>query len=112
MTMIYYPIPFVKPVQNILVGNNEPIMRIWGKIFIINLHNLQILFMLWIKNKSSECLAPLHKPEGPHGRLSGDGSAQARRHGGAFWGSYPWIFFVPPKFCCAHKNLFQTCDKN
>jgi len=28
MTMIYYPIPFVKPVQNILVGNNEPIMRI------------------------------------------------------------------------------------
>ena len=65
MTMIYDPIPFVKLVQNILVGNYEPIMRICGKIFIINLHHLQMLFMLWIKNKFSECLVPLHKHEGP-----------------------------------------------
>jgi len=48
----------------------------------------------------------------PNGRLSGDGSAQARRHGGAFGGSYPKSFFVPLKFCCAQKNLFQTYDKN
>ena len=40
-------------------------MGICGKIFIINLHNLQMLLMLWIKNKFSECLAPLHKHEGP-----------------------------------------------
>jgi len=33
-------------VQKILVGNYAPIMRICGKIFIINLHNLQMLFML------------------------------------------------------------------
>jgi len=33
--------------------------------------------------------SPLHKYEGPSGRLSGDGSAQVRRHGGAFGGSYP-----------------------
>jgi len=46
MTMIYDLIPFVKLVQKILVGNYEPIMRICGKIFIINLHNLQMLFML------------------------------------------------------------------
>ena len=31
---------------------------------------------------------------------------------GAFGGSYPQIFVVPPKFCCVQKNLFQTYDKN
>jgi len=31
---------------------------------------------------------------------------------GAFGGSYPQIFFVPLKFCCAQKSLFQTYDKN
>jgi len=34
----------VKLVQKILFGNYEPIMRICEKIFIINLHNLQMLF--------------------------------------------------------------------
>jgi len=111
MTMIYDPIPFVKFVQKFLIGNYEPIMGICGKIFIINLHNLQMLFMLWIKNKFSECLVPLHKMKVPNGRLSGDGSAQARRHGG-IRGQLPPNFFVPPKFCCAQKNLFQTYDKN
>jgi len=48
----------------------------------------------------------------PNGRLSGDGSARARRHGGAFGGSFLQIFFVPLKFYCAQKNLFQTYDKN
>jgi len=46
MTMTYDPIPFVKLVHKFLVGNYEPIMCIFGKIFIINLHNLQTLFML------------------------------------------------------------------
>jgi len=46
MKMIYDPIPFVKLVQKILVGNYEPIMGICGKIFIINLRNLQMLFIL------------------------------------------------------------------
>jgi len=31
MTMIYDPIPFVKIVQKILVGNYEPVMSICGK---------------------------------------------------------------------------------
>jgi len=44
--MIYDPIPFVKLVQNFLAGNYGPIMRLCGKIFIINLHNLQMLLML------------------------------------------------------------------
>jgi len=46
MTMIYDPIPFVKLVQKFLVRYYEPIMRICCKTFIINLHNLQMLFML------------------------------------------------------------------
>ena len=113
MTMTYDPSRFVKLFQKILVGNYEPIM---GKLFagkhLYNLHDLQLLFMLWIKDKFSECPTPLHKYEDPNGRLSGDGFAQARQHGAAFGGSYPQIFFVPPKFCCAQKNLFQIYDKN
>ena len=112
MRMIYDPIPFLKLVQKILVGNYEPIMRICGKRFIINLHNLKMLLMLWIKNKFSECQVPLHQHEGHQWKTSGDGSAQARRHGGAFGGSNPQIFFVPLKFCCAQINLFQTYDTN
>jgi len=65
MTKIYDPIPFVKLVQKIFVGNYQHIMRICGKIFMINLYNLQMLFMLWIKNKFSECLTPLYKHEDP-----------------------------------------------
>jgi len=36
MTMIYDPIPFVKPVQKILVGEYDPIMCICRKIYIYN----------------------------------------------------------------------------
>jgi len=46
MTMIYDPNSFDMLVQKILVGNHEPIMRICRKILTINLHNLQMLFML------------------------------------------------------------------
>jgi len=45
MLMIYEPVPFVKLVQTTLVGKHEPNMGICGKIFIINLQNLQMLFM-------------------------------------------------------------------
>ena len=56
MIMIYDPIPFVKLIRKMLDGNYEPIMGICGKIFIINLHNLQMLIMLCVKCKFSECL--------------------------------------------------------
>jgi len=46
MIMIYDPIPFVKLIRKILDGNYEPIKGICGKIFGINLHNLQMLLML------------------------------------------------------------------
>jgi len=46
MTMISGPIFFVKLVRKILVGNYEPIIGICGKIFIINLYNLQTLLIL------------------------------------------------------------------
>jgi len=69
MVMIYNPIPFVKLVQKILVGKHEPNMGICGKIFIINLQNLQMLFMSLIENKYSECLANLQTQEGPKWRI-------------------------------------------
>jgi len=46
MTMIYDPIRFVKLIQKMLLGNYKLIMGICGKIFILNLHFRQILFML------------------------------------------------------------------
>ena len=48
----------------------------------------------------------------PNGRLSGDGSAQARRQGAHSGAVTPKYFLCLPKFCCAQKNLFQTYDKN
>ena len=45
MTITDDPILFAELVQKILVGNYEPIMGIFGKIFTINLHNVQMLFM-------------------------------------------------------------------
>jgi len=65
MTVIYDPIPFVKLVQNILFGNYEPIIGIYGNIFIINLHNLQMLFILWIKYKFSDGLTPYTNMKAP-----------------------------------------------
>ena len=99
---------FCQLVQKFLVGNNEPIIGICGKIFTINLHNLEMLFMLWIKYKFSECPAFLRKHEGPNGRLSGDGSARARRHGGHSGA-------VTPISCCALPNfvvLRKICFKH
>jgi len=46
MTMIYDLLPLAELVQKNLVGSYESIMRICGKRFIIDLHNLQMLFML------------------------------------------------------------------
>ena len=113
MTMIYDPIPFVKLVQKILVVNYEPIMRIGGKIFIINFHNLQMLFMLRIKNEFSECLSrPPAKTWRP---LMEDFLATVCRGPQTRWGirgQLPPNLFVPPKFRCTQKNLFQTHDKH
>ena len=99
MKMIYNPIHFVKLVQKILVRNYEPIMGIWKKLFLIDLHNLQMLFMLRIKYKFSECLAPCTNMQAPNGTLFGDGCVQARSHRGQ-------SREVTPKFCYAQKKLF------
>jgi len=107
MTIIYDPIPFVKLVQKILVGNYESIMDICGRIFINDLQNLQMLFTLSIKYKFSECLAPCTNMKAPNGRLSGNSSAQARRHGGHSGAVTPKYFLCHPKFCCVKKNLFS-----
>jgi len=71
-----------------------------------------MLFMLWIKNKFSECLVPFTNTKDPNGRLSGEGSAQAHRHGGAFRGSYPQIFFVSPQILlCSEKFVLNIWQK-
>jgi len=111
MTMIYDPNSFDMLVQKILVGNHEPIMRICRKILTINLHNLQMLFMLWIKNKFSECLGPLHKHEGPQWKTFCDVAAQARRHG-EHSGQLPLqCFLCPPNFVLLRKICFNHMIK-
>jgi len=74
-------------------------MGICGKIFIINFHNLQMLFMLPIKYKFSECLAPLHKHEGPEWMTFWRRFFPVPQTRGSFGGTYPQFF-------CAQKNLF------
>jgi len=78
-------------------------MGICGKIFIINLHNLQMLFMLWNKYTFSECLAPLHKHEGALWKTFGDGSVQARRHGGHSGAVTPNLFSASPNSVVLRK---------
>ena len=90
MTMIYGPISFLKLVQKIIIG-------IWGKIFEINLHNLQMLFMLKIKYKFSKCLAPLRKHEGPQWETFWRRLCPGPQTQGAFEASYP-KFFIPLNF--------------
>ena len=54
---------------------------------------------------------PLHKHEGSNGRLSGEASAHARRHGGALGGSFPQIFFVPPQILLCSEIFFKYMIK-
>ena len=110
MKMIYDPIRFVMLVEKNLVGNFEPIMRICGKIFAINLHNLQMLFMLWIKNKFSECLATCTNMKVPKGRLSGDGFPSPADTGG-IPGQLAQISFVPPNFVVLRKICLKHMIK-
>jgi len=102
MKMIYNPISFVKLVQKILGGNYEPSMGICEKIFIINMHNLQMLFMLWIKYKLSECLASLHKDEGPQWKTFWRRFCPGPQTRGAFGSSYP------PNLFCVHQILLWS----
>ena len=110
--MIYDPIPFVKAGSKIFSWKLWAycIMRICGKIFIFNLHNLQMLSMLWIKNKFSECLAPAQTWSPPVEDFLAtvlSRPADTVGHSGAVT---PKSFFSP-KFGFAQKNLFQISDK-
>jgi len=106
MTMIYDPIPFVKIVQKILVGNYQPIMSICGKIFTINLHNLQMLFMLWIKNEIFRMSGPLHKHEDPQWKTFWQRFCPDQQTRWGIRGQLPSNLFCTPKLCCFHKNMF------
>jgi len=70
--------------------------------FYCNLYNLQMLFMLRIENKFSECLASLHKHEG----------LQWKTFWRRFWpgtvGQLPPILFcVPQILLCSEKFVLN-----
>ena len=102
MTIIYDPIIFVKLVQKILVGNYESIMGICEKILLIcrickccsccelniNFHNIY---------------PPCTNMKAPNGRLSDNGSAQARRHGGRSGAVTPKSFCAATDLFCGHR---------
>jgi len=81
-------------------------MGICGKIFVFNLHNLQVL-CLRIKFKFSECPAPLHKHEAPSGRLSGNVLLRPADTGG----QCPQIFCALPNFVVLRKICFKHMIK-
>jgi len=109
--MIYEPVPFVKLVQISLVGKHEPLMGLCGKIFIINLQNLQMLFMSWIETKHSECLAPLHTQETPKWKIFWRRIWPGRRERGRIRGRLPPNLSLPPNFCCAQKLYVENMIK-
>ena len=82
MTVVYNPIPFVKLIQKFFHGNYEPIiMGICGKIFIIYLHNLPCCSCCELNIHFQNIYPSSTNMKPPSGRLPGDGSAQARKHG-------------------------------
>jgi len=105
MRMIYNPISFAKLVQKILGGNYEPIMGIFEKIFIVNLHNLQMLFLLWIKYKFSECLAPCRNMKATVEDFLATILPRSADPGGPSRAVAPKSFLRLPIFCCAQKKL-------
>ena len=92
-----------------------------GKIFIINLQNLQIIQNLQICTTCCSCrelkinfqnvYPPCTNMNGPNGRLSGDGSAQARRHGRHSRTVAPKSFLFPPNFFVFRKICFKHMIK-
>ena len=73
-------------------------------MFIINLHDLQMLFIFWIKSKFSESLAPYTNMKASNGRLSGDVFSQAPKHGVRHSGAVtPNLFGALPDFLCSEK---------
>jgi len=92
-------------------GNDEPVVGICWKIFIINLHNLQMLFMLCIKNKFLECLSPFHKHEVPNGNISGDVLSKPADTGGIRGHFTPNLFCVPSNFVVFRKICFEPMIK-
>jgi len=50
----------------------------------------------------------MHKHEGPIWKTFWQRCCPGPQTRGAFGGSYPQIFFVLLKFCCAQENLCQT----
>jgi len=101
----------VKLVQNILGGNYEPITGICEKICIINLHNLQMLFMLWIEYKflrMSSLPAQIWRPQWKTFWRRFCPGPQTR---GAFVSTYLQIFFVSFKFCFGQKICLKHVIK-
>ena len=109
MTMIYDPIAFVKLVQKLLVGNYYGYLR--ENISIVICTNCKCYSCCELSTNVQNVYTLCTNMRVPNGRLSGDGSSQAHRHGGHS-GQLPPNLFVPHKFCCVQKNMFQTYDKN
>ena len=55
--------------------------------------------------------SPLRKHESPNRRLSGDGSAQARKHRGQSRAVTPIPFLCSLQFCCVQKICFEHMIK-
>jgi len=104
MTMIYDPIPCAKLVQKIGLETTSLLYVFAGNYLYLICTTCKCCSCCELKINFQNVSPPYTNMKAPNGRISDNGSAQARRHGGAFGGSYPQIFFEPPKFCCAQKN--------
>jgi len=86
-------------------------MGLCDKIFIINLQNLQMLFMSWIENKYSECQDPLHTQEAPKWKIFWRRFYPGRQTRGGNRGRPPQILFYLPNFAVLRKYCFEHMIK-
>jgi len=86
-------------------------MGICGKIVIIDLHNLQMLFMLLIKYIFFECLSPLHKHEGLQWKTFWRRFRPCPQIWGTFVTVTPKYFFCPPNFVVIRNIYFKHMEK-
>jgi len=81
------------------------IMGIYGKMFILDLHNLQMLFMLWIRYTFSACLVPCTSLNDSMEDFLATvlPTAQAGTHGGHSGTVSSKSFLYPPNFVVLRK---------
>ena len=112
MRMIYDPIPFVKLVQKNFSW------KLWANYGYLLENISHVICTIYkccscceLKINLQNVYPPCTNMKVPNGRLSGDGSVQARRHGGHLGTVTPKSFLCPEILLCSEKFVSKHMIK-